>query len=50
MANCDLLGLLVTAQYPQVFFIYRSNCENIDMCEWCHSRWAKTEQTEREGE
>lgn len=25
MSNCDLLGLLVTAQYPQVFFIYRSN-------------------------
>lgn len=25
MSNCDLLGLLVTAQYSQVFFIYRSN-------------------------
>lgn len=27
-----------------------ADCEHTDMCEWCHSRWAKDERTEREGE
>ena len=26
------------------------DCEHTDMCEWCHTRWSKTEQTKREGE
>ena len=23
------------------------DCEHTDMCEWCYTRWSKTEQTER---